>query len=268
MIEQPNAQEQTPQPRKLVLPPYSGEQQYRNIGQQPPVKPVGVWLAPTPDSVVPSFSNPFLKLGYFWRKDAAHKVLLLAVAAIVISGVSFMALGSASLLQGPGFITQNAAAPQNPSAEVNPSGTVDLHPTFPTPSGGTGGTTSSQPPSSSSFYPTPDTTSILQPTGTGSLTVQITSLPSQVSNRSRVFVDVATSEGGVAVRLQVYYDAQPFSYNSGLSTTDDNGNASIPWHVKVNAGGSNQVIATVQAIAMDQNGLQGLSQVMEVTVVV
>lgn len=267
MIERPNAQEQTPQPRKLVLPPYSGEQQYRNTGQQP-VKPVGGWLAPTPDSTVPSFSNPLLKLGYFWRKDAAHKVLLLAVAVIVISGILFMVLSSASLLQGPGFVTQNATTPQNPSAEVHPSGTVDLHPTFPTPSGGTGSTTSSQPPASSSFYPTPDTTSILQPTGNGSLTVQITSIPSQVSNRSRVFVGVATSEGGVTVRLQVYYDAQPFSYNSGQHATDDNGNASIPWRVQVNTHASGQIIATVEAIAIDQDGQQGISQVMQVTVIV
>jgi hypothetical protein len=268
MIEQPNAQKQTPQPQKLILPAYSDEQQYRNTGRQSPVKPVGPWLAPTPDSTTPSFSNPFLKLGYFWRKDAAHKVLLLAVAAIIISGVLFMALGSASLLQGPVFTTQNATAPQNPSAEVHPSGTIDLHPTFPTPSGGTGSTTSSQPPPFSSFYPTPDTTSILQPTGTGALTVQITSIPSQVSNHSRVFVDVATSEGGVAVRLQVYYDAQPFSYTTGLRTTDDNGNASIPWRVQVNASGSSQVTATVAAVAIDQNGQQGVSQAMQVVVLV
>jgi hypothetical protein len=258
MIEQPNAQKRASQPGNPTLPAYPG--------QQPPVKPVGVSLAPTPDSTMPSFSNPFLKLDYFWREDAAHKVLLLAVAAIVISGVLFMALGSASLLQGLGFTTQNTTAPQNPSAEVHPSGTVDLHPTFPTPSGGTGSTTSSQPPPSSSFYPTPDTTSILQPTGTGSLTVQITSIPSQVSNRSRVFVDVATSEGDVAVRLQVYYNTQPFSYNSGLRTTDSNGNASIPWRVQVNTHGSSQVIATVEAVAIDQNGQQGISQVMQVMV--
>jgi len=258
MIQQPNTQKRGFQPGKPTLPAYPG--------QRSPVKPVRVWLAPTPDNTMPSFSDPFLKLGYFWRKDAAHKVLLLAVAAIVVSGVLFMALGSVSSLQSLGYTTQNTTAPQNPSAEVHPSGIVDLHPTFPTPSGGTGSGTSSQPPPYSSFYPTPDTTSILQPSGTGSLTVQIMNIPSQVSNHSRVFVDVATSEVDVVVRLQVNYNVPPFSYNSGLRTTDSNGNASIPWHVQVNADGSSQVIAMVEAVAIDQNSQQANSQVIQVAV--
>jgi hypothetical protein len=94
----------------------------------------------------------------------------------------------------------------------------------------------------------------------------ITNIPSQVSNRSRVFVDVATSEGDVEVRLQVNYDAQPFSYNSGLRITDSNGNASIPWRVQVNANGSSQVIAMVEAEAIDQNGQQAISQAVQVVV--
>jgi len=266
MIEQPNAQKQASQPQKPILPAYSDEQQYRNTGRQPPVKRVGAQLAPTPDSTMPSFSNPFLTLGYLWRKDAAYKVVILAVAAIAILGVLFMAPGSVSLLQGHGLTTQNATAPQNPSAEVRSSGIIDLHPTFPTPSGGTGSSISSQPPSKSSFYPTPDTTSILQPTSSGSLTVLIAGIPSQVSNGSKVFVDVSTNEGDVVVRLQVNYNVPPFSYSSGLRTTDSNGNTSIPWRVQVNAQGSSQVSATVEAVAIDQNGQQAASQVTQVAV--
>src|SRR5260370_42395125 len=71
---------------------------------------------------------------------------MIAVAAVVLSGILFMALGTTSLLQGLGFLSQNVIVPQNPSAEAHITGTVDLHPTFPTPSGGNGTSKSSQPP--------------------------------------------------------------------------------------------------------------------------
>src|SRR6266699_1458744 len=106
MIEQPNTQEQTPQSRQLVLPAYPGEKQGVNIGQQPPAGPSQY----TQFGTTPTFtdiSNSFQKLGHFWHKDAAYKVLIIAVAGVVLSGILFMALSTASLLQGLGFISQN-----------------------------------------------------------------------------------------------------------------------------------------------------------------
>src|SRR5581483_190057 len=99
--------------------------------------------------------------------------------------------------------------------------------TFPTPVTGKGSSTSSQPTGSSatSLQPTPD--------DQGTLTVQINNIPNAVNNRSQVQVDVQTSEPNVTVQLQVTYDASPFYYTSRGDTTDDNGNATLNWSVRV-----------------------------------
>src|SRR6266566_1157899 len=269
MIEQPNTQEQTPQSRQLVLPAYPGEKQGVNIGQQPPAGPSQY----TQFGTTPTFtdiSNSFQKLGHFWHKDAAYKVLIIAVAGVVLSGILFMALSTTSLLQVLGFISHNVTVPQNPSAEARAIGTVDLRPTFPTPSGGNGTNKSSQPPPSSSYYPptSSDSTPTPQPTSSAQLTVQITSIPSQVPNRSAVLVSVTTSVPQIDVRLQVYYNAPPYTYTSIARTTDGSGNAVIPWHIQVTVRGTKNVIATVVAVAKDQNGQRVISQPVQVIVAI
>ncbi len=248
MIEEPNTQEQRSRPGQLVLP---GPSQYAHFATT---------------STFTNIANSFQKLGRFWRKDAAYKVLMIAVAAVVLSGILFMALGTTSLLQGLGFLSQNVIVPQNPSAEAHITGTVDLHPTFPTPSGGNGTSKSSQPPPSSSSYPPPSSDST--PTAPVQLTVQITNIPPQVPNRSRVFVNVITSGPQIDVKLQVFYNAPPYTYTSVTRTTDGSGNAVIPWRVQVTARGSGSVIATVQAVATDQNGQRVVSQPVQVIVTI
>ena len=267
MIEQPNTQEQTPQSRQLVLSENPGEEQGVNIGQRPPAGPSQyTHLGTTPTFT--DISNSFQKLGHFWHKDAAYKVLMIAVAGVVLSGILFMALSTTSLLQGLGFLSQNVTVPQNPSAEARVTGTVDLRPTFPTPSGGNGTSKSSLPPPSSSYYPptSPDSTPTPQSTPPSQLTVQITSIPSQVSNRSRVLVSVTASAPQINVGLQVYYNAPPYSYTSIARTTDGGGNAVIPWRVEVTVRGTKNVIATVVAVATDQSGQRVTSQPVQVTV--
>ena len=267
MIERPNTQEQTPQPGQLVLPAYPGEEQYIHAGQQPPAGPSQYTYPGTPPAFT-NVSNSFQQLGHFWHKDATYKVLMIAVAVVVLSGILFMTLGTTSLLQGLGFISQNVTVPQNPSAEARAIGTVDLRPTFPTPSGGNGTNKSSQPPPSSSYYPptSSDSTPTPQPTSSAQLTVQITSIPSQVPNRSAVLVSVTTSVPQIDVRLQVYYNAPPYTYTSIARTTDGSGNAVIPWHIQVTVRGTKNVIATVVAVATDQNGQRVISQPVQVMV--
>ena len=267
MIEQPNTQEQTPQSRQLVLPAYPDEEQGVNIGQRPPAGP-SQYTHPGTTSTFTNVSDSFQKLGNFWHKDAAYKVLMIAVAGVVLSGILFMAIATTSLLQGFGSLSQNVTVPQNPSAEARVTGTVDLRPTFPTPSGGNGTNKSSLPPPSSSYYPptSPDSTPTPQSPVPGQLTVQITSIPSQVSNRSRVSVSVAASAPQINVGLQVYYNAPPYSYTSITSTTDGGGNAVIPWRVQVTVRGTRNVIATVVAVATDQNGQRVTSQPVQVMV--
>lgn len=267
MIEQPNTQEQTLPPGQLVLPAYPGEEQHMNIGQPPPTGPSRYTHFAT-TSTFTNIADSFQKLGRFWRKDAAYKVLMIAVAAVVLSGILFMALGSASLLQGLGFLSQNGIVPQNPSAEARVTGTVDLHPTFPTPSGGNGTGKSSQPPPSSSYFPpgSSDVTPTPTPQPTAQLTVQITSIPPQVPNNSRVLVSVTASEPQIDVRLQVYYNAPPYSYTSVTRATDGSGNVILPWRVLVTARGTGGIIAIVQAVATDQNGQHVVSPAVKVIV--
>jgi len=269
MIEQPNTQGQRPRPGRLVLPVHPAEEQGVNIGQLPPAGPSQYAHFAT-TSTFTNIASSFQKLGRFWRKDAAYKVLMIAVAAVVLSGILFMALGSASLLQGLGFLSQNVIVPQNPSAEARVTGTVDLHPTFPTPSGGNGTSKSSQPPPGSSSYLPPtstDSTPTPQPTASAQLTVQITSIPSQVPNRSTVLVSVTTSEPQIDVKLQVYYNAPPYTYTGITRTTDGGGNVTLPWRVQVTARGIGSIAAIVQAVATDQNGQRVVSPAVKVIVI-
>src|SRR5260370_23145814 len=115
MIEQPNTQEQGTRPGQLVLPVHPAEEQGVNIGQPPPAGPSQYAHFAT-TSTFTNIANSFQKLGRFWRKDAAYKVLMIAVAAVVLLGILFMALGTTSLLQGLAFLSPNIISTQNPSA--------------------------------------------------------------------------------------------------------------------------------------------------------
>lgn len=287
MIDHPDIEGQDPvggplegPQEKLILPaipdakssPYSGP--LESNAYSGPVQTVGPGQLLRP-KVEQAPKDPIAKLGYYWRKDPAYKVLILATVMVVLAGIVFMSLASATILQIPNLLSQNNIAPQNGPSST--SGPVNLHPTFPTPGGGSGGTASSQPPSSSGtpvLQVTP-TVSILpttppNPTPTaqsgGALTVQIVSIPSQVANNSTVWVAVTTNEPGVTVRLQISYSAPPFVGSSASRKTDDNGNAVLPWYVRVYRFGGN-VTATVVAVAVDQNGQQAESAPVEVEVI-
>src|SRR5260370_12550539 len=79
MIEEPNTQEQRSRPGQLVLPVHPAEEQGVNIGQLPPTGPSQYAHFAT-TSTFTNIANSFQKLGRFWRKDAAYKVLMIAVA--------------------------------------------------------------------------------------------------------------------------------------------------------------------------------------------
>lgn len=99
----------------------------------------------------------------------------------------------------------------------------------------------------------------------GTLSVQIVQIPDVVSNRSRVLVEVQASSPGVRVQLQVSYNVAPFAYSSGVHTTNDNGQATIPWNVRIFTFQAHSE-AQVRVVAIDQNGQQVSSQVVMVTV--
>ena len=261
MINQPEIQEPNPQQEKLVLPPPNGNESSTpgsrlHYTQVRPEHLIRHAAMPPKD--------PLARLIYFWRKDPAYKVLIIAVGLVLIAGLLFFSLVSRAM--NPNFFKLNSTSPQAP-----PSGTVDLRPAFPSPGGGQGSSTSSQPPAQSTpaLQPTIDNTPTLQSSPTpgqgGTLTVQITDIPNHVQNGSVVDVGVSTNAANVTVELYVVYNAPPERGFAGPRMTDDGGNATIPWSVSVyKIGGARAIVV---AIARDQNGQQAQSQPVSVQIV-
>jgi hypothetical protein len=255
MINNPHTQEPAPQSGKLVLPAPPVEEQRTYSGTQlRPEQLIRRRTQPAPKGTVS-------KLTYYWRKDPAYKVLIIALAMVVIAGVVFVSLASATFFGNQNFSASSLS--QNPPPAPKATGTVDLRPTFPNPSGGNGTNQSSQPP----LYQTPSLpstspTAQSSPTqGNGTLTIQITNIPSVVNNGSTVDVGVNASEPGASVLLVIRYNnAQPSRASAGPATTDGGGNATISWFVLVYGFRQRNVQATVYAVATDQNGQQARSQ--------
>jgi len=271
MINQPETQGVQPQEDKLVSPTYPQ--------QVPPVYPDSANPAASnntanvhhpqisPDQLIrPTAATPpknlLVRLGYFWQKDPAYKVLMIAVVLVLVASVIFVSVISNTLSRNPQLLTISDPSSQNPPTAVVPTGTVDLRPAFPTPAGGNGSTSSSQPPTQGTpaLQSTPGASPTANSTpSSGQLTVTITSIPNHVPNHSFVNVSVNTSEPNVIVILGVYYNVPPYRYSSGPVTTDGNGNAVLPWSVTVIMFGR-QTKATVFVVARDQNGQKAQTQ--------
>jgi len=261
MINQPDTQEQKPQSGKLVLPaPLAEEQQMYYGDQKAQLRPEQLIRRRTQ----PAPKGVGARLAFYWHKDPAYKVLMIAMSMIIIAGILFVSLASAAFLGNSSFLASTSTSPQAIPKGANPTGTVDLHPAFPNPGGGSGSNQSSQPPM--------HTTPALQPTnatsptaGAGTLTVQFTSIPQTVSNNSNVNVGVNTNEPDVTVQLVIRYSTQNRTA-AGTQITNNDGNATIPWFVFANGFGKKSVQAFVYAIATDQNGQQAKSQTVTVQV--
>ncbi len=259
MVNQPETPEKGPlsQPEKLVLPALHEEYTPAQPGASPhltmPIPPeylINRQSVPPPQDLQ-------ARLRYFWRKDPANKVLLIAVVMVLIAGTVFVSLISNTLLHNSNFFAANSTFPQTPVTAV----TANVRPTFAPPGGGKGSKTSSLPPAHStpSLQPTPSSPSNPTP-GAGTLTVQITSLPTDVRNYQSVTVGVTTSEPNVTVYLYVVYNVPPHRGFAGPATSDGNGNATLNWLVTVYARANGGARASVVAIAKDQNGQQAQSQ--------
>lgn len=265
MINQPEIQEPNPQQEKLVLPPPTWDNtstpgsslHYTQVRPEHLIRRAAM---PPED--------PLARLKYFWRKDPAYKVLIIAVGLVLIAGLLFLSLVTSAM--NPDFFSLKSTSSQVPPGGVTPSGTVDLRPTFAAPGGGQGSSTSSQPPAQGTpaLQSTADSTPTIQSSPTpdqgGTLTVQITDIPNRVQNGSVVDVDVNTNEANVTVELYVVYNAPPFRGVAGPRMTGDGGNATIQWAVSVyKIGGARAIVV---AIARDQNGQQAQSQPVSVQI--
>jgi len=266
MINQPDTQEQKSQSEKLVLPaPAAEEQQMYYGGQMAQFRPeqfIRRDAQAAPKGVK-------ARLAFYWHKDPAYKVLMIAMTMVLVAGVILVSLASAAFLGNSSFFA-SSYTPQAVPKGTNPTGTVDLRPTFSAPGGGKGtNQQSSQPP----MQPTPslqatnstDQQSPTPATG-GTLNVQFTSLPQQVMNGSYVSVGVNTSEPGASVELVIRYSAQGGRSTAGPQTTDSNGNATITWFVVSFGFGQKNVQAYVYALATDQNGQRARSQTVTVQI--
>src|SRR5689334_20991964 len=129
MINQPDTQEQKPQSEKLVLPaPPAEEQQIYYGGQMAQLRP---------EQLIRRQNQPAPKgvggrLAFYWHKDPAYKVLMIAMAMVLVAGVIFVSLASAAFLGNSNLFATNYT-PQAIPKGANPTGTVDLRPTFAAP---------------------------------------------------------------------------------------------------------------------------------------
>ena len=270
-MHQPN-QPPAPHPLsgKLVLPAVPNEDDMSLRASRPlqafTVRPEQLILRNTP----PPPTDPLARLRYFWGKDPAYKVFMIAVGTVLIAGLFLFSLVSASLLRNGGSFAGGNSLSQTPPTAVVSRGTVDVHPTFPPPGGGKGSGTSSQPPTQGTpvLQATQGDTSTPQPTpgGNGQLTVQLNGVPAHVQNYSTIPVTVTTSEPNVTVDLYVIYNVSPYRYISGSRTTDANGNSTIYWTVNVFMFGRHAQ-AMVYTVAVDQNGQRAQAQPISVQIV-
>lgn len=258
---------------KLILPP--PVQEYSPVTDRPetvarPLPPLPGPL-PTKKEVAPR--QPLAKVAYYWRKDPAYKVFIIATCLVLIAGIVFVSLATAAVIHNPNLFSTGTGGSVGQSAPV-PTGTVDFRPSFPTPGGGSGSNQSSQPPvtSTPALPSTPVTTPTTspqptptQPQGDGSLTVQIINIPSQVFNGQTVQVLVNTSIAGASVHITVSYNTPPYYYVSDTQQADGDGNAVIFWHVGVGGFARGHITARVIAVA-DANGQRAFSQVIPVQV--
>lgn len=266
MINQPDTQEQKPQSEKVVLPAPPTEQQQMYYGAQ--------MAQLRPEQLIRRQSPPVpidikARLAFYWHKDPAYKVLMIALTMVLVAGIIFVSLASAAFLGSSNFFASSYTSQAIPKG-VNPTGTVDLRPTFPAPGGGIGTNQQSSQPSMQQTPALQATNSTVQPSPTpaagGTLSVQFTSLPQQVKNGSYVRVGVNTSEPGASVILIIRYGLQGGRSTAGPQTTDSNGNATISWFVLTFGFGQKNVQAYVYALATDQNGQKAKSQTVTVQV--
>jgi hypothetical protein len=240
---------------KLVLPALS-----EAVPGEEPADPQQrtVYISPAQLIRRPQTAPPGIrgKLSYFWNRDPAYRVFIIAVLLVVIASLIFTAVVGSALVQS-GLGLQDARVPLTPPPGVAPTGTVDLRPTFPIP-GGQGSNQSSLP----NMPPTP----ALRPTqpANGQFAVQISGVPNSVPNDSDVVVTVTCDLPNAGVQLQVSYNVAPFFYITG-GNTDANGVATLTWHVQVFSL-SRRAQARVKAVVFGPDG-QASSETLTVRIV-
>lgn len=257
MLKHPDTQPANSSPGKLVLPAPNEEQHVSSDQHSAPIYPgqlIRQKTSPAPKGTLP-------KLAWYWRKDPAYKVFMIALVMVILAAAVFISLGGASLF---GLSLFGSSYPQNAPANVAPGGKVDLQPTFPKPGGGQGSNQNSQPPAQQTPSFGPTATGGTQPGGSSA--VQITYYTPFVTNGNRAVVTVSTNQPGMTVSLQVRYSQQASGGRPATQITDGNGNATFIWIVYVAGFGHKNAQAVVTAVASDQNGQRAFSNTVTIQI--
>ncbi len=193
----------------------------------------------------------FSKLVNLWRSDPAYKVFFIALATVLISSIVCL------------FLISNLFKQSSPSQTSMANNTTNMSTSTPV--------NIPTPMATSTPLPTPTIESTTSPAtlSTASpLSVEITSIPSSVDNNTTRFLSVTTNEPGIDVTLSVTYSgASPSSFQGASATTNSNGQATLPWPIKVRPTKKfSHVTAHVTVSAQDTNGQTVTSRTVTVQV--
>jgi Predicted solute binding protein len=202
--------------------------------------------------------SPLNKIAILWHRDAAYKVLFVAISAILLCGIGGIILITSAL----GHDSQQANnANTTPMTQTpTPNTQQQLQATAQAATATAQAITpTAQPSPTPTPMPSPTPTQAPTPTpnDNGPLTVQLGNLPASVDNNTTVTVTTTANHPGTTVQLVVVYTGvQPQTYNSQSQTVDANGNTNFYWNIKEKVIHSyhGSVMASVTVTAQDQNG--------------
>lgn len=241
----------------VVSPDSSPQAGFANVFQNPGSQRMKSGLLINPNRVRGSFFN---RLGHLLRTDPAYQVLAIAVAGVLIACLIFVVVAG-SLFAPPGL--PMTAGGTNQKSVTTPTTAPDLTPTtVPTTA------PTATPNTTATSAPTVAPTTPVVPTQTPVLpALQITKIPAQVVNGSRVAVTVQANKPGVSVWLSVTFNSSIGGNNTtSPATANGSGVATVSWHVSAIMINSDSITATVYAVINGQNGQQIKSAPVTVTV--
>ncbi|HTI13999.1 MAG TPA: hypothetical protein VL461_05425 [Dictyobacter sp.] len=194
---------------------------------QPPIRPEDLLQYDNQHYPVPGARS-----ASSWRKDPAYRVLWIAIATIIVSGIIFAIIGGNALAH---YFQPTQANNNNPNtqpttvAQIIPTNTPTATPS-PTPS-----PTPIVTPSPTPIPPTPTP----QPTnnqqmnhGTNQqLTVNITQVPNQVQDGDTVAITVQTSMPDAQVTLTFTSDGSPAYFTMGPKNVGGDSMTTFHWTV-------------------------------------
>ena len=238
-------------------------------------------LVRRPSSSAP-FTSPLNQIVMLWNKDPAYKVLFIAITTILVSSIVCIVIISHALHSGSTPPAQTAQITTNNPQTSTPTAT-NLSPTVsqpiqtiitpttapstiapaPTP------TTEPTPVPAPTPTPTIEPTPVPTPTPSTNQPLQVTldDIASPVKNNTTVAITVTTNQPDVEVQLFITYTVYPVQSVSEAQTTNNEGQVTFDWMVRVRLNNNRNATARITAIARTKNGPPVSSQTITVEIV-